>query len=94
MAGSGFKAKKAVALFYEQEETPLPRVVAKGESYLAERMIEAAQEAGVPIMENVPLASSLYSDVELDHYIPAELIEPVAEVLNWVRQLNEQGASY
>jgi len=94
MAGSEFRNKRAVALYYEQEETPLPRVVAKGESYLAERMIEAAQEAGIPVMQDVTLASALYSEVELEHYIPSELIEPVAEVLNWVRQLKEEGASY
>ena len=94
MAGSKFRNKKAVALFYEQEETPLPQVIAKGEAYMAERMIQAAVEEGIPIMENVPLASALYSEVDLEHYIPSELIEPVAEVLNWVQRLKNEGASY
>ncbi|MBL9157769.1 MAG: EscU/YscU/HrcU family type III secretion system export apparatus switch protein [Verrucomicrobiales bacterium] len=94
MAGSEFSNRRAVALFYEQEQTPLPRVVAKGEAHLAARMIEAAQEAGVPIMQDVGLATTLYHDVHLDHYIPTELIEPVAAVLNWVRKIKEEGASY
>ncbi|MEM9280431.1 MAG: EscU/YscU/HrcU family type III secretion system export apparatus switch protein [Verrucomicrobiota bacterium] len=94
MAGSKFEQKRAVALFYEQEETPLPMVLAKGESYMAERMIATAEEEGIPIMENVPLASALYSEVDLNHYIPSELIEPVAEVLNWAQKLKEEGASY
>jgi len=78
----------AVALYYDHDETPLPMVLAKGENILAERMIAVAREAGVPIMENVPLARALLSDAELEQYIPADLIEPVAEVLRWVQQLD------
>lgn len=46
----------AVALDYDAEKTPLPVIVAKGEGVLAQRMIEEAKQAGVPIMRNVPLA--------------------------------------
>ncbi len=76
----------AVALYYEDGETPLPLVVAKGEQLRAQRIIAIAREAGVPIMENVPLARSLYADVDIDQYIPRDLVEPVAEVLRWVRE--------
>lgn len=77
----------AVALRYEPGETPLPMVVAKGENLWAKRMVEIAKEEGIPVMENVPLARELFESVAVDRYIPSELIEPVAEVLRWVRQL-------
>lgn len=80
----------AVALRYEPGETPLPIVVAKGERLNAERIIAIAREAGVPIMQNVPLARALNEQSAVDTYIPSELIEPVAEVLRWVRALKAE----
>ena len=77
----------AIALYYEPDKTPLPVVLAKGEGALAEEMMRAAREAGVPVMQNIPLAHALMSDAQLDQYIPSELIEPVAEVLRLVRKL-------
>lgn len=62
-------------------------VLAKGEGYLAEEMMKAAREAGVPVMQNIPLARALWTDAQPDQYIPSELIEPVAEVLRLVRKL-------
>jgi len=81
----------AVAILYDAEETPLPLVLAKGEGYLAQRMIAIAREEGIPIMQNVPLARSLHSEAPVDQYIPSSLIEPVAEVLRWVQSLQENG---
>lgn len=77
----------AVALYYEPGETPLPLVLAKGEGALAEQMMQAAREAGVPVMQNIPLARALMADAQPEQYIPSELIEPVAEVLRLVRKL-------
>lgn len=77
----------AVALDYEKDKTPLPVVLAKGEGELAKRMIKVAEEEGIPIMRNVPLARNLYHNVEENAYIPADLIQPVAEVLRWVQSL-------
>lgn len=77
----------AIALYYDADETPLPVVLAKGEGALAEEMMRAAREAGVPIMQNIPLARALMADAQPDQYIPSELIEPVAEVLRLVRKL-------
>jgi type III secretion protein U len=79
----------AVALWYEAERTPLPVVLAKGEGALAERMIRTAKEAGIPIMQNIPLAHALMGSADVEQYIPSELIEPVAEVLRVVKQLSE-----
>jgi len=81
----------AVAIYYNAEETPLPMVLAKGEGTLARRMIAIAQEEGIPIMQNIPLARSLHSEAPVDQYIPSSLIEPVAEVLRWLQSLQENG---
>ena len=77
----------AVAIFYEEGDTPLPVVLAKGENLVAERMVKAAEEAGVPVMQNVPLARSLFESAPVDQYVPPDLLEPVAEVLRVVRAL-------
>lgn len=80
----------AVALRYDgPETTPLPVVLAKGEGALAQRMKAAALEAGVPVMQNIPLARALMASAEIEQFIPAELVEPVAELLRAVRALND-----
>ncbi|MBL9157770.1 MAG: type III secretion system export apparatus subunit SctU [Verrucomicrobiales bacterium] len=82
---------RAVALVYEAGVTSLPVVVAKGGDALARRMIGVARAAGIPIMENVPLARALYDRVSLHGHVPGELLEPVAQVLLWVQTLGEAG---
>jgi len=52
-------------------------------------MVAAAKEEGIPVMQNVMLARALHADVPLDHFIPSDLIEPMAEVLRWVKELRE-----
>ncbi|MBF0100936.1 MAG: type III secretion system export apparatus subunit SctU [Desulfobacterales bacterium] len=79
----------AVALYYDKDKTKLPMIVAKGEDLIAKRMIDIAQEEGIPIMQNVPLAQDLFHYGELDNYIPSNLIEAVAEVLKWVQTLTK-----
>lgn len=80
----------AVALYYAAGETPLPRVLAMGQEPWP-LMVEAARDAGVPVMQNVALARALHDQAEVDQYIPGELVEPVAAVLRAVRQaLKEQ----
>jgi flagellar biosynthetic protein FlhB len=76
----------AVAIEYDEQAMNAPVVTAKGQDFMAQRIIELAKEAGVPVMRNVPLARSLYQ-VELGEEVPEELYEAVAEVLNWVYQL-------
>jgi type III secretion protein U len=82
---------KAIAIYYETGETKLPMITAMGEGYLAERMIKTAQEAGIPIMQNIPLATDLFEHGQIEQYIPTELITPIAEVLRWVQQLKASG---
>lgn len=81
---------RAVAIYYQEGETKLPILLAKGEGLLARRMREIAIEEGIPIMQNVSLARALYDSGEMEQYIPSEFIQPVAEVLRWVRELQEE----
>ena len=81
---------RAVAIYYQEGETKLPIVTAKGEGSLAQRMIAVAKEEGIPIMQNIPLARALFDSGEIEQYIPTEFIEPIAEVLRWVRQLERE----
>ncbi|MEG1454642.1 MAG: EscU/YscU/HrcU family type III secretion system export apparatus switch protein, partial [Comamonas sp.] len=80
----------AVALRYDEDETPLPLILAKGEGALAQAMMDAARAAGVPVMQNIPLARALTAQGEAGQYIPSELVEPVAEVLRLLQQLDQQ----
>jgi flagellar biosynthesis protein FlhB len=73
----------AVAVRYDKEAQQAPLVVAKGERLLAERIKEAAREAGVPIFRDVNLARAL-RDVEEGDEIPEALYEAVAEILRVV----------
>lgn len=76
----------AVALAYETGMTA-PVVVAKGKRILAEKIRDIAVVAGVPIVENVLLAQTLYQAVDIGHPIPADLYTAVAEVLAYVYRL-------
>ena len=80
----------AVALQYLPGETPLPRVVAKGSGALALKLRALAVRDGVPVLEDPPLARRLFRGVPVNHYIPPELIDPVAAVLRWVRLMEER----
>jgi type III secretion protein U len=80
----------AVSLYYEEGKTPLPIVLSKGEGYVAEAIKRVAEEEGVPVLQNIPLARALNSQAQLGQYIPSELIEPVAELLLALRKLAEQ----
>lgn len=77
----------AIALSYEAGMTA-PVVSAKGKNLIAEKIRAIADEAGVPIVENVLLAQSLYKAVDIGDPIPPELYTAVAEVLAYVYRLN------
>ena len=80
----------AVAIKYDGEKDAAPKVVAKGLRKNADRIKEIAREAGVPILRNVPLAQAL-NKLDLEEEIPEELFDAVAEVLNFVYELKEEG---
>ncbi len=77
----------AVAIAYQREVTPLPVVLAMGADAKAHRITAVARRAGVPVMQDIPLARALYASAQLDQYIPADLIEPVAQVLRLVQEM-------
>ncbi|HUU46018.1 MAG TPA: EscU/YscU/HrcU family type III secretion system export apparatus switch protein, partial [Acidobacteriota bacterium] len=77
----------AVALKYDTDSMSAPTVVAKGARLLAQKIREIARTAGVPIVEDAPLARALYSSVEVGASIPAELYRACAEVLAHVYRL-------
>jgi flagellar biosynthetic protein FlhB len=74
----------AVALRYDREHHAAPVVVAKGADDMAKRIREIAQAHNVAIVENPPLARSLYRTVEIGRAIPVELFRAVAELLAYV----------
>lgn len=74
----------AVALSFDFETMDAPRVLAKGRNLLAEQIKSEARWAGVPIVENPPLARSLYRHVEQGHAIPVDLYAAVAGILAYL----------
>ena len=76
----------AVALSYEQGMVA-PSVIAKGQDLVAQRIKEIGREARVPIVENKPLARTLYAAVQVGDSVPQELYQAVAEVLAYVYRL-------
>jgi flagellar biosynthetic protein FlhB len=74
----------AVALAFDTATMEAPRVLAKGRDLLAAQIREEARWAGVPLVENPPLARSLYRSVEPGQSIPAELYSAVAVILAYL----------
>jgi flagellar biosynthetic protein FlhB len=79
----------AIALKYDPDVAPAPIVVAKGKDVFAQKIKEVAKEHGVPMVENKPLARSLYPIVEVEAMVPPELFIAVAEVLAYVFSKNK-----
>lgn len=80
----------AVAIRYNPQEDPAPRVVAKGADHMARKIIEVAEAHQVVITENKPLARGLYEAVDLEAFIPDRFYGPVAEVLAFVYSLKKK----
>ncbi|MGX7681072.1 EscU/YscU/HrcU family type III secretion system export apparatus switch protein [Jatrophihabitans sp. DSM 45814] len=81
----------SVALKYDAERGA-PRVVAKGADHVAARIRELAEEHRVPMVEDVPLARTLFATCEIGHEIPAELYQGVATILAFVMRLKRRGS--
>ncbi len=80
----------AVALKYDINKDQAPIVLAKGQDFMAKRILDIAEKHKILTMENKPLARSLYETVEVNSYIPAELYQAVAEVMAWVYSTREK----
>jgi len=74
----------AIALSYKEESNTAPMVIAKGKDYLAMKIKEKAKELNIEIVENKPLAQSLYFFCETGDEVPEELYKAVAEILAYV----------
>ncbi len=76
----------AIALKYKPGEMQAPVCLAKGMDMIAQKIKEVAKEHKVEIVENPPLARSLYDVVEIDQEIPEDMYKAVAEVISYVFQ--------
>lgn len=83
------KIKKAAALSYAPGDDHAPKVIATGKGQIAEKIIETAKEARIPIYEDEHLAEVL-SGIKIGSEIPSELYEVVAEVLAFISKLDEK----
>lgn len=80
----------AVALEWNKDTMPAPMVTAKGADEVAQRIKAIANEHGVPIVENKPLARALYAEVEIGDIIPETYYQAIATVLAHVYKINEE----
>ena len=83
----------AVALVYKKGDVA-PKVVAKGQDYVALRIKDVGREHNVVIVENKPLARALYASTEVGDIVPPDLYQAVAEVLAYVYRLKNRDAAY
>lgn len=80
----------AVALKYDAEKMAAPVCVGKGMRKMALYIRGLAEEAGVPVVENPPLAQALHKAVEVGRLVPPDFYQSVAEVLAYVYRMNEK----
>jgi flagellar biosynthetic protein FlhB len=82
-----------VALKYDASETPAPMCVAKGMDTLALKIREVAEAAGVPVIEDAPLARALYAAVDVDEVIPPAHYEAVAKIIGFILNAGRKAAA-
>ncbi len=74
----------AVALRYDPKAMPAPKVVAKGERIIAQRIKEIAAQHHVPVIEDKPLARALFAQCDIGQFVPMELYQAVAQVIAFI----------
>lgn len=84
----------AVALSYVSNDMHAPKVVAKGAGVVADKIKEIAKEHDVPIIEDKPLAQSLFKSCEIGDFIPPNLFKAVAEILAYVFNLGRKSHKF
>ena len=82
----------AIALLYKKGMVA-PKILAKGQDLVAEKIKAVARENRIPIVENKPLARALFSAVEIGDFVPHDLYQAVAEVLAYVYRLKKKKVS-
>ena len=83
----------AIALRYKREEGGAPLVIAKGQDLIALKIREIATQHDIAIIENKPLARSMYDNVEVGELIPAEFYKAVAQVIHYIQSRNIRRSS-
>ncbi len=79
----------AVVLKYDAN-LPAPQIVAKGADLIAEKIKEIARQHNIPVIENKPLARTIYKTLKIGQVVPRELFVAVAEVLSYVYKLRKK----
>ena len=79
----------SVGIRFNSDEYPLPRICVMGADKIAKVIRETALSEGIPIMEDVALARSLYAKGKIEDFIPEDFLEPVAEILKWAKRLQD-----
>jgi type III secretion protein U len=82
----------AIALGFDREVDPCPFVLAMGEGFNAEAIIKEAEKHQVPVVRNIRLAHDLWDNAKIYEYIPEITYEPVAEILRWIAELQQEEA--
>ncbi len=80
----------AIALRYEPSENDAPVVVAKGKLVIAQKIKDLAYKHNIPVIEDKPLARSMYDKIEIGFPIPMEFFTAVAEILAYVFKLKNK----
>ncbi|MES2252091.1 MAG: flagellar biosynthesis protein FlhB [Pseudomonadota bacterium] len=80
----------SIALAWDPDTMDAPRVVAKGQDFVALKIREIAKENNVPIVENPPVARALFNSAEINQEIPSEYYKAVADIIRLVMKLKDQ----
>jgi flagellar biosynthetic protein FlhB len=80
----------ACAIRYDPKTMLAPVLIAKGADLVAEKIKSIAREHGIPVMENKPLARTLFKTLKIGHPIPRELFTAIAQVLSYVYKLKRK----
>lgn len=81
--------KSAIALKYDSDEDIAPKVIAKGDNFIAKNMVEKAEELDIPIYRDEKIVHQLIN-LEINDNIPQELYEAIAQVLIFITKLDKK----
>jgi len=77
----------AIAIEYSGTNMSAPKVLAKGANIMAQRIVDIAREHNIPVVQNIPLARTIFKTVEIEQQIPPDLYIAVAEILAYIYRL-------
>lgn len=77
----------AIAIEYNGASMSAPKVLAKGANLMAQRIVDVAREHNIPVVQNIPLARTIFKTVEVEQQIPSDLYIAVAEILAYIYRL-------